>query len=65
MKKIRTTLDNDKLTCRVLLEFQKAFDIVNHKVRTFEFEYHDIRGMSLIGLNHIWQTDCSKNELKM
>ena len=45
MKKIRTTLDNDKLTCRVLLEFQKAFDIVNHKVRTFEFEYHDIRGI--------------------
>ena len=44
-EKIRNVLDNKQHTCRVLLDFQRAFDTVNHKILLSKLVYYGIRGI--------------------
>ena len=46
-EKTRKTLDDDKFTCGVFLDFQKAFDTVNHKILLSKLEHCGIRGIAL------------------
>ena len=45
IEKIRNALDNNQYTCGVFLDFQKAFDTVNHRTLLSKLEYHGIRGI--------------------
>ena len=45
--KIRNALDENKYICRVFLDFQKAFDTVNHKILFSKLSYYGIRGIAL------------------
>ena len=51
--KIRNALDENKYISGVFLDFQKAFDIVNHKILFSKLNYYGIRGIALSLLNHI------------
>ena len=42
-EKIRNALDNNQYTCGVLLDFQKAFDTVYHRILLSKLEYYGIR----------------------
>ena len=44
---IRRSLDNKKYGYGVFIDFQKAFDTVNHKVLLFKLEHYGIRGCAL------------------
>ena len=44
-EKIHNVLDNNQYTCRMFLDFQKAFDTVNHRILLSKLEYHCIRGI--------------------
>ena len=44
---VRRSLDNKKYGCGVFIDFQKAFDTVNHKVLLFKLEHYGIRGCAL------------------
>ena len=46
-EKIRNALDDGKYVCGVFLDFQKAFDTVNHKILLSKLEHYGIRGMPL------------------
>ena len=46
-EKIKNALDDGKYACGVFLDFQKAFDTVNHKILLSKLEHYRIRGMSL------------------
>ena len=46
-EKIRNALDDGKYGCGVFLDFQKAFDTVNHKILLSKLEHYGIRGMPL------------------
>ena len=54
-EEIRRILDNEKFTCGVFLDFQKAFDMVHHKILLTKLEYHGIRGHG---------SDCNKQVFK-
>ena len=43
-KKIREQLDSGKYGCAIFVEFQKAFDTVNHTILTQKLNYHGVRG---------------------
>ena len=40
-------LDENKYICGVFLDFQKAFDTVNHKILFSKLNYYGIRGIAL------------------
>ena len=44
---IRNALDENKYICGVFLDFQKAFDTVNHKILFSKLNYYGIRGIAL------------------
>ena len=44
-EEIRRTLDNVESACGVFLDFQKAFETVNHKILLIKLEYDGIRGL--------------------
>ena len=43
-EKILNTLDNNQYAHGVFLNFQKAFDTINHRIRFSKLEYYGIRG---------------------
>ena len=45
-EKIRNMLDNNQYTCGVFLDFQKAFDTLNHRILLSKLEYYGIGGTS-------------------
>ena len=46
-EKIQKAIDDGKLTCGVFLDFQKAFDTVNHDVLLDKLEHYGITGIPL------------------
>lgn len=44
---IKNSLDSRKFGCGIFLDFQKAFDIVNHEVLLTKFEHYGIRWIIL------------------
>ena len=55
-EKIRNALDESKFASRVFLDFQKAFDTVNHKILISKLEHYGIRGLPL----HLFQNYLEK-----
>ena len=45
-EKIRNALDNHKFACGVFVDFQKAFDTVNHKILIDKLKYYGVRGIA-------------------
>ena len=46
-EKNREALDKDEYACGIFLDFQKAFDTVNHKVLLDKRAHYRIRGLTL------------------
>ena len=44
-EQIKTSLDKNKFACGVFLDFQKAFDTVNHKNLLSKLSHYGIRGI--------------------
>ena len=44
--KIQYAIDSRDISCGIFLDFSKAFDIVNHKIRIQKLEYYGIRGIA-------------------
>ena len=44
---IREALDRDEYSCGLLLDFQKAFDTVNHKILIGKLNHYGVRGLPL------------------
>ena len=44
---IREALDRDEYSCGVFLDFQKAFDTVNHDILISKLNHYGVRGLSL------------------
>ena len=59
-EKIRKALGESKFTCGVFLDFQKAFDTVNHKILISKLAYYRIRGLPL----HLFQNYFEREEKK-
>ena len=46
-EEIRKALDNNEFSCGVFLDFQKAFDTVNHKILIDKLHHYGVRGVTL------------------
>ena len=46
-EEIRKALDNNEFSCGVFLDFQKAFDTINHKILIDKLHHYDIRQETL------------------
>lgn len=44
---IKVSLDNNRFSCGILIDLQKAFDTVNHSILLKKLEYYGIRGRAL------------------
>ena len=44
-EQVKTSLDKNKFACVVFLDFQKAFDTVNHKILLSKLSHHGIGGI--------------------
>ena len=44
--KIREQLDKGNFACGIFVDFQKAFDIVDHQILIQKFNYYGIRGIA-------------------
>ena len=44
-EQIKQSLDKNSFSCGVFLDFQKAFDTVNHKILLSKLEHYGIRGI--------------------
>ena len=40
-------MDRDEYSCGVFLDFQKAFETVNHQILTGKLNHYGVRGLSL------------------
>ena len=55
-------MENHKKPSYILLDFTKAFDMVNHEILQDKFEYYGIRGTALswfkssFGIINLWMT---------
>ena len=56
-EKIRKALDEGKFACGVFLDFQKAFDTVNHKILISKPKQYGIRGLHFIFFKIIWKNE--------
>ena len=56
-EKIRNTLDEGKFACEIFIDFQKAFNTVNHKILISKLEHCGIRGLPLHLFNIIWKNE--------
>ena len=54
-EKIRNAIDNNQYACGVFLDFQKAFDTVNHRILPSKLEYYGIRGIPHDIIKHLNQ----------
>ena len=45
-EKIRNSLDKGKFTCGIFIDFQKAFDTVDHEILLQKLKHYGIRGIS-------------------
>ena len=46
-EEIRKAVDDNEFSCGVFLDFQKAFDTVNHKILIDKLHYYGVRGVTL------------------
>ena len=46
-EEIRKALDNNEFSCGAFLDFQKAFDIFNHKILIDKLHHYGVRGAAL------------------
>ena len=44
---VRDALDRDEYSCGAFLDFQKAFETVNHQILTGKLNHYGVRGLSL------------------
>ena len=44
-EKIRSALDQNKVSCGIFVDLQKAFDTVNHEILLFKLNYYGFRGI--------------------
>ena len=54
-EKIRNAIDKNQYVCGVFLDFQKAFDTVNHRILLSKLEYYGIRGIPHDIIKHLNQ----------
>ena len=46
-EKIRKALDEGKFACGIFLDFQKAFDTMDHDILLSKLEHYGVRGVPL------------------
>ena len=51
---IKETFDNSMFDCGVFIDFQKAFDTVNHLVLIKNLEHYGIKGVGLDWFRTLW-----------